>query len=46
MTTRTPISTQQAKDIGKSGGTVNTNGMTHQDKQRIDAAVNAGKQGK
>lgn len=30
MTTKTPISTQQAKDIGKSGGTVNTNGMTYQ----------------
>ena len=40
------VSTQQAKDIGKAGGTVNTNGMTYQDKQRIDAAVNAGKSGK
>lgn len=40
------ISTQQAKNIGKAGGTVNTNGMTHQDQQRIDAAVNAGKNGK
>lgn len=40
------MSTQQANDIGKKGGTVNTNSMTYQDKQRIDAAVNAGKQGK
>ncbi len=40
------VSTQQAIKIGQSGGTVNTNGMTYQDKQRIDAAVNAGKNGK
>jgi len=30
-------------DIGKRGGTVDTNGMTHQQKEKIDAAVNAGK---
>ena len=40
------VSTQQAIKIGQNGGTVNTNGMTHQDKARIDAAVNAGKNGK
>ena len=38
--------TQKAYEVGKAGGTVNTNGMTYQDKQRIDAAVNAGKNGK
>lgn len=36
----------RAKQIGANGGTVNTNGMNSADKQRIDAAVNAGKQGK
>lgn len=39
------ISTQKAQEIGKNGGTVNTNGMAHQDKERIDAAVNKGKKG-
>lgn len=40
------ISTQQAYDIGKAGGTVPTNGMAWQDAQRINAAVNAGRNGK
>lgn len=41
------ISTQQAYQIGKnSTGTVNTNGMAWQDAQRINAAVNAGRQGR
>ena len=39
-------STQKAYDIGKSGGTVNTNGLAWQQKERIDAAVNKGRQGK
>ncbi len=42
----TTPSTQRAYETGKSGGTVNTNGLSWQDKQRIDAAVNAGRQGK
>lgn len=46
MTTKTPISTQKAYDVGKSGGNVKTTGMPYQQKQRIDAAVNKGKQGK
>lgn len=40
------MTTNQAKQIGQNGGTVNTNGMAYQQKERIDAAVNAGKQGK
>jgi len=40
------ISTQKATEIGESGGTVKTDNTTHQDKERIDAAVNAGKNGK
>jgi len=39
-------STQKAYEVGKRGGTVNTNGLAHQDKQRIDAAVNNGRKGK
>jgi hypothetical protein len=37
------VTPDQAYDIGKRGGTVDTNGMTHQEKEKIDAAVNAGK---
>jgi hypothetical protein len=40
------ISTQQAYDIGKAGGHVQTNGLAWQDAQRINAAVNAGRNGK
>ncbi len=36
----------QAKQIGAQGGTVSTNGMSYQDAQKIDAAVNSGKTGK
>lgn len=36
----------QAKQAGEKGNTVSTTGMSHGDKQKIDAAVNAGKQGK
>jgi len=39
-------STQKAYEVGKNGGTVNTNGLAYQDKQRINAAVNKGRQGK
>jgi hypothetical protein len=38
-----PITTQQAFDIGKRGGTVDTNGMSAADRNRIDKAVNDGK---
>ena len=37
---------QKSYDVGKNGGTVNTNGMPHQQKERTDKAVNDGKQGK
>lgn len=37
-------SNQQAYRIGQAGGTVNTNGLPYQERERIDAAVNAGKQ--
>lgn len=37
---------QQAKQVGQNGGTVPTNGMAYQQKERVDAAVNSGKQGK
>lgn len=37
------VTEQQAHDIGKRGGTVDTNGMSSQQKEKIDAAVNAGK---
>lgn len=37
------MNTQRAEGIGKKGGTVRTTGMTFQEKQRIDAAVNAGR---
>ncbi len=37
---------QHAKQVGAKGGTVPTNGMAHQQKERVDAAVNSGKQGK
>ncbi|WP_259956917.1 hypothetical protein [Leisingera caerulea] len=43
MSTPSP---QKAYETGKNGGTVNTNGLPHQQKERIDAAVNAGRQGK
>ena len=36
----------KAKQIGANGGTVNTNGMQSQDKQKTDAAVRQGQQGK
>ncbi|MCB9958707.1 MAG: hypothetical protein H6843_08905 [Rhodospirillaceae bacterium] len=36
--------TQQAYQVGRySTGTVNTNGMTYQQRQQIDAAFNAGR---
>ena len=38
-----PITTQQAFDIGKRGGTVDTNGMSAAERNRIDQAVNDGK---
>lgn len=41
-----PVTTQQAYEIGKRGGTVNTKGMDDQAAKKIDAAVNAGRQGK
>lgn len=37
---------QHAKQVGANGGTVKTNGMSHQQKERTDKAVNDGKQGK
>lgn len=37
------VTPEQAHEIGKRGGTVDTNGMTQQQKEKIDAAVNAGK---
>ena len=37
---------QHAKQVGQNGGTVPTNGMPYQQKERTDAAVNSGKQGK
>jgi hypothetical protein len=37
---------QHANKVGANGGTVNTNGMPHQQAERIAAAVNNGKQGK
>lgn len=37
---------QHAKKVGANGGTVNTNGMAHQEAERIAAAVNSGKQNK
>lgn len=37
------VTPEQAHDIGKRGGTVDTSGMSHQEKEKIDAAVNAGK---
>lgn len=37
---------QHSKQVGANGGTVNTNGMPHQQKERTDKAVNDGKQGK
>jgi hypothetical protein len=43
MSTPSP---QKAYEVGRNGGTVNTNGLPHQQKERIDAAVNAGRQGK
>lgn len=39
------VSERQAYQIGQQGGTVNTNGMLSQAAKRIDAAVNAGRQG-
>lgn len=36
----------KAKEAGQKGNTVSTAGMSHADKQKIDAAVNAGKHGK
>lgn len=35
-------SNNHAWKIGYNGGTINTNGLPHADKQKIDAAVNAG----
>jgi len=40
------MSTTQAYRIGQSGGTVNTYGLAYQTAQRINAAVNAGRQGR
>ncbi|WP_306120918.1 MULTISPECIES: hypothetical protein [unclassified Roseitalea] len=40
------ISTQKAKEVGKGGGHVSTNGLSHQDKNRIDKAVSDGRKGK
>ncbi|WP_375550300.1 hypothetical protein [Rhodophyticola porphyridii] len=37
---------KKAYEVGKNGGTVPTNGLPSQTKKAIDAAVNAGKQGK
>ena len=37
---------QHAKQVGANGGTVPTRGMPDQQAKKIDAAVNAGKQGK
>lgn len=37
---------QYAKQVGQNGGTVPTNGMPYQQKERTDKAVNDGKQGK
>jgi hypothetical protein len=36
----------QAKQIGAQGGTVSTNGLPYQDAQKINAAVNSGRNGK
>ncbi|UWQ25385.1 hypothetical protein K3553_02650 [Leisingera aquaemixtae] len=33
---------QQAYQVGQRGGTVNTNGMSHQQKEQIDKARNDG----
>ncbi len=38
-------STNRAYEVGQNGGTVNTNGLPWQDRERVDAAVNAGRQG-
>lgn len=46
MSNQKPMSTEQALQIGQNGGTVNTNNMPFQQKERIDAAVNQGKQNK
>ena len=40
------VTPEQAKDIGRRGGTVPTNGMPYPQKERTDKAVNDGKQGK
>ena len=37
------VTPEQAHEIGKRGGTVDTNGMSQREKEKIDAAVNAGK---
>ena len=37
------ISTDKAYEVGQRGGTVDTNGMSSQQKQAIDTAVNQGK---
>lgn len=44
MSNQKPMSTEQARQIGATGGSVNTNGMPWQEKERINAAVNQGKQ--
>jgi hypothetical protein len=44
-----PFSQQQQdqqRKTGASGGTVNTNGMSSQDRQTTDKNVNAGRNGK
>ena len=40
------VTPDQAKQIGANGGTVNTNGMAYQQKEKIDDAVIKGRQGK
>lgn len=35
---------QRLRQIGASGGTVNTNGMSSTQKQQTDAAINQGRQ--
>ena len=37
------VTPEQAYEVGKRGGSVSTTGMTSQEKEKIDAAVNAGK---
>lgn len=37
---------QKAYEVGKAGNHVDTYGLAHQEKAKIDAAVNAGRLGK